>query len=62
MKDVIGKKLIEAKFILEAEGYKVSVVETVSDKQKEWDAQLVVRQIETGGAVELTVSNFKLEI
>jgi beta-lactam-binding protein with PASTA domain len=62
MTDVIGKKLIEAKHILQAEGYEISVIETVSDKQKEWDAQLVVRQVKSGSTVQVTVSNFKLEI
>jgi len=62
MRDVIGKKLEDAISILEEEGYVVSIKKTISDKQKEWDSMIVLRQNLTDNTVELVVSNFKLEI
>lgn len=62
MQDVIGKKLSEAIEIVKSEGYEVRIIENISDKQKEWDCMLVVRQKESGNIVELTISNFRMEI
>lgn len=62
MTDVIGKKLSEATSILTTEGYEVEVIEAISDKQKQWDAMIVIRQRSSNNKIEITVSNFKLEI
>lgn len=62
MQDVIGKKLSVAEEILKASGYEIKVLNTISDKQKEWDSMIVVREKLYENIIELTVSNFKTEI
>lgn len=62
MIDVIGKKLSIAKDILEKENYTVEVTEYFTDKQKEWDSLIVIRQKFKENVAELVVGNFKMEI
>lgn len=62
MLDLIGKKLSEAEDILKDTPYHIEVVKTISDKQKEWDTMIVIRQNLSDNILTLTVSNFKLEI
>lgn len=62
MSDVIGKSLSEANSILLSEGYNVDVIEYITDKQKEWDTMIVVRQNIVDKNVSLVVTNFKVRV
>ena len=62
MKDVIGAKAREAEKLLTDDGCTVKVINYTVDKQKEWDNMIVIRQRRSENTIELTASNFKLEI
>lgn len=63
MTDVIGKILSIGEEILKSEGYRIEIIKTISDKQKNADTMIIIRQKKLrDNIIELTISNFKMEI
>ncbi len=62
MTDVIGVELVRAIEILEKQGYKVETLHLKSNKAKDIDTILVVRQKLLENTIFLVASGFKQEI